>query len=635
MTQTILVVDDMAIFREPIEAILRADGFEVLTASNGVEALAAISKQRPDLVLLDLGMPVMDGLATLKKIREDAATKRTAVVVLSVETDRARIVEAMQLGISGYLLKSQFSLKAMLERVKKVLEKPEAGGATTVGSAPKAESRAPEATTPVMATQPTATRQPQSSAGKAATFETNGPKTQKTPAPPAKHSSGQGTPQDREPLNPDTDPKSLRPLMTRSELLERVTAEGELTGFSPTVAQVLKITASENCSMDQVAKAVSQDHTVALKILKLANSSVYSRGDRVDTVHKAVLRIGMQSIRQAVLNIGVVERFGALAFEQHLSTPLFWEHSIACGIIGAELAHSLKHKEPDIAFTAGLLHDLGRVLYAERLGEQYVHVLEVARAMRLPLEEVESRLLLMNHAEVMAKILQAWRFPKDLVSPIVFHHAAAADVRSAAPHQGAETLRLGLADRLAHAMMLGSSGNDTIYPTEEHCRLLGVEPAMVRQIEQTARQQTDDTKFALLSSSNGAPWARSVEQHRAALTVPFRPLYVSATPEVDAYRIFCGELAGPTDGEPPNLAVVHIGAPKERAGMPERLAAAEREAGVQGVPVLMLSPGGQFVLDDNTIAGRRSQALSTPTPISRFVAAANGLVEAGAVRTAA
>lgn len=355
----------------------------------------------------------------------------------------------------------------------------------------------------------------------------------------------------------------------------------------------------------------------------------------MDTVHKAVLRIGMQNIRQVVLNIGVVERFGSLAFEQHLSTPLFWEHSIACGIIAAELAHALNHKEPDIAFTAGLLHDLGRVIYAERLGEQYVQVLEAAQAMGLPLEQVESRLLLMSHAEVMEKILQAWRFPKDLVNPIVFHHAAPGDVRSVAPHHRAEVLRLGLADRLAHAMMLGSSGNDTIYPTEEHCRLLGVEAAAVRRIEETARQQTDDTKFALLSSSNGAAWPRRVEQHRAALTVPFRPLYVSASPEVDAYRIFCGELAGPAGEEPPNLAVVHIAAAKERKELAERFAGAEREAGVHGLPVLMLSPAGQLVLDDIAIGGRKCQALSTPTATSRFIAAVNTVLAVDAMRAAA
>lgn len=629
MAKTILVVDDMAIFRETIEAVLRAEGFVVLTASNGMEALAAISRQRPDLVLLDLGMPVMDGLATLRRMRDDAATKQTAVIVLSAETDRARVVEAVKHGITGYLLKSQFSLKTMLDHVKKALGTAQLDGASAVGSTDETEQR--PAGAPGNAAPPAATRQPEPPGGVASKPEA---RTQKTPGAD-EPSSGRHLPIGGTGLTPDSDLKSLRPLMARSDLLERISAEGELTGFSPTVSQVLRITANENCSMEQVTKTVSQDHAVALKILKLANSTVYSRGDFVDTVHKAVLRIGMQSIRQAVLNIGVVERFGSLAFEHHLDTPHFWEHSIACGLIAAELAHALEHKEPDIAFTAGLLHDLGRVIYAERLGEQYVHVLEVARDLQLPVEDVESRLLLMSHAKVMDRILHAWRFPKDLVDPIVFHHAEAGDVRSLAPNQAAEVLCLGLADRLAHAMMLGSSGNDTIYPTEEHCRCLGLEPAAIRRIEETTHQQTDDTKFALLTSSHGTAWPRRVEQHREALTVPFRPLYVSASPEIDAYRVFCGELAGPADDEPPNLAVVHIAASGERGSLADRLRAAEGDAGVRGLPILTLSPGGKFALAEQAVAGRRCRALSTPTPVARFITGVRHLISVDAAHAAA
>lgn len=611
--RTILVVDDMAIFREPIEAVLRAEGFEVLTAANGAEAIAAISKQRPDLILLDLGMPVMDGLAVLKKMRESESTRRTPVIVLSAESDRARIVEAVKLGIAGYILKSQFSVKAMLERVTKALETPPSLTATATGSHRTDTSSAGAKLSPPQEQTHLPGRRPENIA------------TTRIQSGHVVNPKGIAL-EHRNPKTAEVDLKSMRPIMTRSELLERIAVNDELTGFSPTVTQVLKITASPTCSMEQVAKVVGQDHAIAVKILKLANSTVYSRGGHVDTVQKAVLRIGMQSIRQAVMNIGVVEHFGSLAFERHLSTPLFWEHSIACGIIAAELAHALKHKEPDVAFTAGLLHDLGRVIYAERLGEDYVRVLDAAHEAQLPLEQVESRLLLLNHADVMHQILSAWRFPKDLVNPIVFHHAAPAEAKSLASQQTAEVLRLGLADRLAHALMLGSSGNDTIYPTEEHCRLLDIEPAAVRSIEETARQQTDDTKIALLTTSNGAAWPRPVEQYRAALSAPFRPLYVSGSPEIDAYRMFCAELAGPSDGQPPNLVVVHIAAAKEWGIIQERLTEMEREAKVHGLPLVVLSSSRQIGLDPASVAGRRLQALSTPTPVIRFIAAVNDLV---------
>ncbi len=611
--KTILVVDDMPIFREPIDGVLSAAGFTVVTAANGQEAVAALSAARPDLVLLDLGMPVMDGLAVLAFMRREQAFRTIPVIILSADSDRRHIVAAAKLGIEGYVLKSNFSLKAMMDLVRKTLGAAPPGAGDKAEAPPKAPRAKADSAAPGRITPPA----PEHA-------------TDQEAASPSERANASGLR-----LTRDSDLKSLRPLMTRGELIERVTEEGELIGFSPTVSQVLKLTSSDKCSMEQVAQAVSQDQTVALKVLKLANSSVYSRGDHVDTLHKAVLRIGMQSIRQAVLNIGVVERFGSPAFQRHLSTPLFWEHSIACGLIAAELAHALGHEGPDIAFTAGLLHDLGRILYAERLGEQYVEVLEAARAMELPLEQVESRLLLLNHADAMNQVLSAWKFSRDLVNPILFHHADAGDVKSLAPHQTVDVLRLGLADRLAHAMMLGSSGNDTIYPTEEHCRLLGVEAEVLRHIEGTARQQTDDTKYALLLHSNSGVWPRRVEHYQAALLAPFRPLYVSAAPALDAYRIFCGELAGVSIDEPPNLAVVHVAAAKDRMAMSERLFCAEQEAGVRGLPLLVLSPEGKFALDNTATAGRRCQILATPTPVSRFIAAANALTASDAVQHAA
>jgi putative nucleotidyltransferase with HDIG domain len=616
--KTILVVDDMAIFREPIEAVLRADGFKVLTASDGVQAHEAITRQHPDLVLLDLGMPVMDGLAVLQRIRYAAATKHTPVIVLSAESDRNRVMQAAQLGISGFLLKSQFSLKAMVESVKQALTIPEAD------TLPQSHRHAPSQAQPAKAASPNATMIPVTGTTEpSGTALPEGPAMRRRQLP---ETFGIAT---------DEALKSLRPLMTRSELLQRIDAEGELTGFSPTVSLVLKITSSATCSMEQVAKAVSQDQTVALKVMRLANSSVYSRGERVDSIHKAVLRIGMANIRQAVLNIGVVERFGSIAFKEHLSTPLFWEHSIACGIIAAELAHCLKHKEPDIAFTGGLLHDLGRVIYSERLGGQYLNVVETARAMQLPLEEVESRLLRMNHAEGMQSILHSWQFPKDLINPIVFHHGSPNDIKLAAPQQVTDILRLGLADRLAHAMMLGSSGNDTIYPTEDHCRILGVDGAVVRRVVEVARQQTDDMKFSLLSQSNVGTWPRRVEYHRAQLTAPFHPLYVSEAPDLDAYRIFCDVWAGAEAAEAPNLAIVHMPVAKSSASVFQQLVNAERDLGLLEIPTIFLSPDRRLGFDEAVLANRRHLVLCTPTSVDRFTMAANELTSMDQTRAAA
>src|SRR5688572_24595203 len=81
--QTILVVDDMAIFREPLAACLKHEGYATVCAANGKEALTAVVRKRPDLILLDLAMPVMDGLTFLRHLRGNPATSALPVILLT------------------------------------------------------------------------------------------------------------------------------------------------------------------------------------------------------------------------------------------------------------------------------------------------------------------------------------------------------------------------------------------------------------------------------------------------------------------------------------------------------------------------------------------------------------------------
>ncbi|MEX2220041.1 MAG: response regulator, partial [Phycisphaerales bacterium] len=145
--KTILIVEDMAIFREPLEAVLRREGYRVVCAADGQEGLAAMAGEVPAAVLLDLSLPVMSGQAMLAKMRENPRLARVPVVVLSAAADRDRIVEAVRLGISSYMLKSQFSLRTMLERLRQAIGEGEgAESADRVPGAPQpGETGSPEA----------------------------------------------------------------------------------------------------------------------------------------------------------------------------------------------------------------------------------------------------------------------------------------------------------------------------------------------------------------------------------------------------------------------------------------------------------------------------------------------------------
>ena len=113
----ILVVDDQAVIREPIAASLRHAGYLTVCAANGADALVAARAERPDLVLLDLSMPEMDGLAFLKQFRADPVNAATPVIMLTASTDAKDAAEARQLGVREVMIKSQFSLLNLMDRI--------------------------------------------------------------------------------------------------------------------------------------------------------------------------------------------------------------------------------------------------------------------------------------------------------------------------------------------------------------------------------------------------------------------------------------------------------------------------------------------------------------------------------------
>jgi len=624
----ILIVEDHAVIREPIEVALDSAGFETVAVSNGAKGLTAFAEHRPDMVLLDLAMPEMDGLTMLRALRAMPGGRDVPVIILSAISDKNKIVQAAALGIAGYVLKSRFSLRELLTLIRDNL--PDAG---------KVESNVPQraaanadvanaAASPVQVSEP---RQDSEPASQDDSLDERSALV--TPAEGSTEAEGALGASGREQL------RAVSPVSTRNEIMKQLGVVTELKGFSPAVSEVLRLTSSPRCSMESVSRAISRDHGLALKILKLANSAVYTRGEPVDAVAKAVLRIGLGQIREVVLNLAVIDKFADAAAGEYIDVGQFWEHAIATGIIAAELARVRNEKEVDAAFTAGLLHDVGRLLMLEALQEKYTAVLECADRLRLPTEQVEQHMLGLQHAEVMEYTLKSWKFSKQLVTPVVLHHLSAGNIRTTAPQQVHEVATIALANRLAHALLLGHAGNQQIYPTEDLCELLRLESSVIEHIESLAPDETVKMKFALLAVSAQPNWAQLSVIHRDAIGTDFVPLYVSEAPALDAHRIFCDVLSMQSNDDTvlqANVGVISIRNGRDVDALWTRFQNAEKKAGAEKLPVIFISPTGKIAPPAPMTAGRRVVQLATPFAVKRFVEIVKSLLAPSeAVREAA
>lgn len=118
----ILLVEDDRFLRRAAEAALRRHGFTVLTAAEGEEGLRLARAEKPDLVLLDLIMPGLQGFEVLKLLKAEAATSAIPVIVLSNLGQDSDVQRAMEAGAVDYLIKANLALDMLIERVKALFE---------------------------------------------------------------------------------------------------------------------------------------------------------------------------------------------------------------------------------------------------------------------------------------------------------------------------------------------------------------------------------------------------------------------------------------------------------------------------------------------------------------------------------
>ncbi|MEK7142839.1 MAG: response regulator [Patescibacteria group bacterium] len=119
--QTILVVDDDASLREILTEKLENENFKVLTAINGEEGLQTAKVKHPDLILLDINMPIMDGLEMLKFLRKDDWGKEVPVILLTIVREEEKIAEAIEKEACDYIIKSNWDLDKIVEKIRSKL----------------------------------------------------------------------------------------------------------------------------------------------------------------------------------------------------------------------------------------------------------------------------------------------------------------------------------------------------------------------------------------------------------------------------------------------------------------------------------------------------------------------------------
>lgn len=264
------------------------------------------------------------------------------------------------------------------------------------------------------------------------------------------------------------------------------------------------------------------------------------------------------------------------------------------------------------------------MLLAEAIPKRYEAVIDAAERLGVPLEIVESKLLSATHADVTTRVLRSWNLPREIVDPIASHHVGAGPSRRA-PSRGREPGGiLSLADRLAHALLIGRSGNDAIYPTREQVHALDLEAGLIDEVCTSVPGETGDMRMVLAERAGAGDSAHFDQCVRERVAAAGTLLSISGDPGFDPLERLVWRLnAGRT--QPPGAAAVYIHEPSEPGRVAAELAECEIGLGIGPLPAVVVGPAGALPSAAEAFAGRNVRMLPCPTTLGRFIDAVAAL----------
>jgi HD-like signal output (HDOD) protein len=202
----------------------------------------------------------------------------------------------------------------------------------------------------------------------------------------------------------------------------------------PAVAlQIIQTASRPNCKPSEISALLSQDPALCAKILRAVNSCLYGLSKPVGSLDRAILTLGLNTIRTLALGLSLPATQGRVADPVMHS---YWLASVSGAILARELAVRIKHPCPDDDLVAGLLRDMGTIMMHRTYPGAWKAVTE-QEDHRLPERacEIEEAVFGVSHAEVTAELLRGWKMPEDTVEPIRRHHQPNRPAAAAPPLQ--------------------------------------------------------------------------------------------------------------------------------------------------------------------------------------------------------
>jgi len=264
-----------------------------------------------------------------------------------------------------------------------------------------------------------------------------------------------------------------------------------LPSLPTTVTRIMQMLDDPDASLQDVGKAIAQDPSLSLKALRLVNSAFYALRDKVNSVERGVVLLGIKVVKNLVVTASVFETFKG-------GEASLLRHAVACGTAGRILSRIPGAAITDAgeAFMYGLLHDVGKIILQQNMPKEWARITAKAGEGKFPAHAIERHELGADHAEIGGLLGARWKLQDDLVAAIAGHHDL---TRCATPQQRSKAAFVGVCDWMCYQAgfpaLAGAAGSENPGMWEESRLDRGQVTVCVEEL--TKSQATIDDLIAL------------------------------------------------------------------------------------------------------------------------------------------
>lgn len=240
------------------------------------------------------------------------------------------------------------------------------------------------------------------------------------------------------------------------EIKEKIISDTTLIPTLPIIVQkIIALLEDDTATARDLGELISYDQAVSARLLRVANSAYYGAMHEVATVRQAIVVLGFEEVKTLALGIGIINSVNHAADTCGFSPRAFWMHSAGCALAARTIRFKTERSDAGLYFTAGLMHDVGKIVLHLVLGDGYGCALEHGRRNGSSLIQAEQEVLGFTHAEIGAWLCERWKFPEQLVAAVGYHHS----IGTAPPGVQGLCAAVHLADIVCKKAAIGSSGD--------------------------------------------------------------------------------------------------------------------------------------------------------------------------------